>query len=92
MKAIDIIKAFCSAWHNYENCYYVDVPEYESEEEYREWAMGYYGFIPVKLKPGKFYLVMWDDDFYLPNSGVVEPDVFYDGAEVGPVRFYGVEL
>ena len=92
MKARDIIKAFCAAWNNCENCDYVDVPEYESEEEYREWAMGYYGFIPDKLKPGRFYLVEWGEEPFHTLKGTPEPDVFYDGPEVGPVRFYVVEL
>lgn len=91
MKAIECIKAFCSNWNDCEKCDYVDVPEFESRGEYEEWAMHYWGFVPVSLKYGKFYLVMWDDDFYLPNSGVVEPDCVAKQDESTIVRFYEIE-
>lgn len=92
MKAIDIIKAFCSAWNNCENCDYVDVPEYESDEKYREWAMDYYGFIPDKLKPGVTYILIWGEEPFHTLKGTPEPDVCYDGPDVGPVRFYEICL
>lgn len=90
MKAIDIIKGFCTNWNNCENCDWVAVPEYESEEEYREWAMRYYGFIPAGLKPGVTYLVVWGQDGFYDGNVLVLPDCYYMD-EDHEVRFYEIE-
>lgn len=90
MKAIDIIKGFCTNWNDCENCDWVKVPEYESEEEYREWAMGYYGFIPKTLKPGVTYLVVWEGDRFITGRAYEEPDAYYMD-EDHEVKFYEIE-
>lgn len=90
MKAIYIIKGFCTNYNDCEYADYVDVPEFDSRMEYEEWAMGYYGFIP-ELKQGRFYLVMWNgEEFYAP-MGVCEPDWISKMDDGTIVRFYEIE-
>lgn len=87
MKAIEIIKGFCTNWNDCENCDFVDVPD---DRDYDEWAMGYYGFVPAGLKPGAMYLVVWGEEMFHTNRTYVEPDVYYmdDDHEA---RFYEIE-
>ena len=90
MKAIDIIKGFCTNGNDCEVCDYVEVPEFESRREYEEWAMSYYGFIP-ELKQGMFYLVMWQDEDFYGARGAVSPDWISKTADGEIVRFYEIE-
>lgn len=94
MKAIDIIMGLCSGFNKIEACLYLEVPEYESEEEFRDWIMGYFGFVTeTPLKPGVSYLVVWDEDedeFY-DGKGRVSPDIYVKREEEqDEIRFYEI--